>query len=93
MQLADRNQALENTWAVGIHCDCPSLGSWHSGREGHAEAEDLEVEDLEAAEVGRDLTARGRVLPHSQTCRHVVPCADVRRLEQTTADRQQVALE
>ena len=92
MQLAGRNQALGHTWAVGIHCGCPSLGSWRSGREGHAEAEDPEVEVLEAAVVGRDLTAGGRVLRHSQMCRHVVPCANARRLEQTSAGMQLVAL-
>jgi len=93
MQPADRSQALGHTWAAGIHYGCPSLGSWHSGREGHAEAEDLEVEDLEAAAVGLDLTAGVRVLRHSHAYRHEVPCADARRLEQTTAGRQQVALE
>jgi hypothetical protein len=92
MQLAGRNQALGHTWAVGIHCGCPSPASWRSGREGRAEAEDLEVEGLEAAEADLDLTAGGRVLRRSQTCRHDVPCADARRLERTTAGRQQVAL-
>jgi hypothetical protein len=92
MQPAGRSQALEHTWAVGIHCGCPSPASWRSGREGRAEAEDLEVEDLEAAEADLDLTAGGRVLRRSQTCRHDVPCADARRLERTTAGRQQVAL-
>jgi hypothetical protein len=92
MQPAGRSQALEHTWAVGIHCGCPSPASWRSGREGRAEAEDLEVEGLEAAEADLDLTAGGRVLRRSQTCRHDVPCADARRLEQTTAGRQQVAL-
>jgi hypothetical protein len=92
MQPAGRSQALEHTWAVGIHCGCPSPASWRSGREGRAEAEDLEVEGLEAAEADLDLTAGGRVLRRSQTCRHDVPCADARRLERTTAGRQQVAL-
>lgn len=94
MQLADRSQALEHTWAVDIHYGCPSLASWHSGREGHAEAEDPEVEDLEeAAAADLDLTAGDRVSRHSQTYRrHGGPCANARRLEQTTAGRQQVAL-
>jgi hypothetical protein len=61
MQLADRSQALEHTWAVDIHCGCPSLASWHSEREDHAAAEDPGVEDLEAEAAGLDLTAGGRV--------------------------------
>ena len=92
MQLAGRIQVPGHTWAAGIHYGCPSLGSWHSGREGHAAAEDPEVEDLEEAAAGLDLTVGGRVLRHSHACRHEVPCADARRLEQTTAGRQQVAL-
>ena len=94
MQLADRSQALEHTWAVDIHYGCPSLASWHSGREGHAEAEDPEVEDLEeAAAADLDLTAGGRVSRHSQTYRrHGGPCANARRLEQTSAGMQLVAL-
>lgn len=52
------------------------------------------MEDLEAeAAAGPDLTAAGRVLRRSQKYRHDVPCADARRLEQTTAGMQQVALE
>jgi hypothetical protein len=51
------------------------------------------VEDLEAAAADLDSTAGGRVSRRSQTCRHDVPCAGARRLEQTTAGRQQVALE
>ena len=57
IRLAARTQALEHTWAVGIHCGCPSLGSWHSGREGHAEVEDPEEVDLEVAAAGFDVTS------------------------------------
>ena len=69
--------------------------SFDSGREGHAEAEDPEVEDVEAAAaaVDLDLTAVGRVSRTPQAYSHDVPCADARRLEQTTAGMQHVALE
>lgn len=94
MGLADHTQVLEHIWAAGIHYGYPSPASWHSVHEGHAGAADPEVEDLEAAAaVDLDSTAGGRVSRRSQEDRHGVPYANARRLEQTTAGMQRVALE
>jgi hypothetical protein len=60
IRLAGHTQALGHTRAVGFHWDCPSLASWHSGREGHAEVKDPEEVDLEVAVAGLDVTAGRR---------------------------------
>ena len=67
---------------VGLAIACLTMG---------AEVGSAWVEEAAAADL--DLTAGGRVSRHSQTYRrHGGPCANARRLEQTTAGRQRVAL-
>ena len=89
--LRDHILVPEHTWAAeeGSHCDCdyPSPESLHSDVAARAEAEALEAAaDLDSA-VGAHVTR------HSlEVDSYDAPWADARRLEQTSAGTQLVAL-
>lgn len=89
--LRDHILVPEHTWAAeeGSHCDCdyPSPESLHSGVAARAEAEALE------AAAGLDSAVGAHVTRHSlEVDSYDAPWADARRLEQTSAGTQLVAL-
>ena len=86
--LRDHILVAEHTWAGedNSHCDCTPLKSLHIGCETRVEVEAL------GAVVALDSAVGVHVSRHSFEDIHDAPCADARRLEQTTADMQRVAL-
>jgi len=85
--LRDHILVAEHTW-VGeddSHCDYPSLESLRIGYGARVGVEGLGAVALDSA-VGVHVSR------HSFEDSHDAPCADARRLEQTTADMQLVAL-